>query len=54
MSGWANCIVCYDHFWTDNPSNNICGASCLREFEDQCEIDAMEDEQNERSDKTAA
>lgn len=43
MSGWLTCIVCYEHFWSDN-SDPICGAMCLREFEDQCEIDQMEDE----------
>jgi hypothetical protein len=44
MSGWTTCMVCYDHFWTDNPCSDICGASCLREFEEQCEIDRMEED----------
>ena len=48
MSGWTDCIVCYEQFWTDNPSSDICGASCLREFEEQCEIDEMEEEMKTR------
>lgn len=54
MSGWTTCMVCYDHFWSDYPGEDICGAQCLREFEEQCEIDAMEEEENERSDQKAA
>ena len=54
MSGWTHCMVCWDHFWSDNPSEAICGASCLREYEEQCEIERMEDEENERSDQKAA
>lgn len=53
MSGWVTCIVCYDHFWSDN-EDPICGVSCLREFEEQCLIDQMEDENDERSNQTPA
>jgi len=56
MTGWTTCIVCDDHFYSDNPSDPICGAMCLREHEQQCEIDEMEMEEvkNERSDQKAA
>lgn len=53
MSGWITCIVCYDHFWSDN-EDPVCGAMCLMELEEQSEIDEMEAGEDERSNETPA
>lgn len=54
MSGWTTCIVCWDEYWSDCPSDEICGASCLREFEEQCLIDEMEEAENDGPDQASA